>query len=494
MLNQLNQLNQPTQPTASQAAAPKLRGRRPAAYAPGVAPEVAGRPKERVLFITASIRSHIIPTLYVAELLADEYDVFYAVTNPVLADLVADNGFTPVVSTTLRVALGMEPGYLAGQRRRAGFWPSLRAVRTNEIYWQRKRELDELLARVKPAVVIIDIFSSTDFLVLYPHRATVRLLFCNPMPSTYRVGSLPIVSEANWSAAPPAPPAANLGWRAALRRPGAALYQAALRRQKSKLARLAGMSPEHQLIDTPFTLLFTNVPELVLAPLEFELSPRVRQPQQHYLGLCIREIRTDTELDAEFARQWPDLLAQQQAGQRLVYCSFGTFYTGSNKTLLQFVTNLLEAISTVPDVQLVCSVNGLVVETLQATYAALPNVHFFRRVPQLVVLQHAAVHITHGGLGSVKESICYGVPMLVYPLDMHYDQPGNGLKVEHHGLGLRGNFSWERAPALQEKLVRLLDDATFRANLARFRQTCTTEYAAENVRTTLRELLTVATL
>jgi len=487
-------LNQPTQPAASQVTAPKLRGRRPAVYAPGVALEVAGRAKKRVLFIPASIRSHIIPPLYVAELLAGEYDVFYAVTNPVLAAIVADNGFTPVLSTTLRVAIGMEPGYLAAQGRRAGFWPSLRAVRTNEIYWQRKRELDELLARVKPAVVIIDVFSSTDFLVLYPHRATVRLLFCSPMPSTYRVGNLPIVSEANWPAAPPAPPTAKPGWRAALRRPGAALYQAALRHQVAKLTRLAGLSPDHQVIDTPFTRLFTNVPELVLAPLEFELSPQVRQPQQHYLGLGIRETRTDTELDAEFARQWPDLLARQQAGQRLVYCSFGTFYTGSNKALLQFITNLLEAISTVPDVQLVCSVNGLVVETLQATYVALPNVHFFRRVPQLVVLQHAAVHITHGGLGSVKESIHYGVPMLVYPLDMHYDQPGNGLKVEHHGLGLRGNFNWERAAALREKLVRLLDDPAFRANLARFRQVCTTEYAAENVRNTLRELLTVAAL
>lgn len=487
-------LNQPTQPATSQVAVPKLRGRRPATDAPDVVPEVAGQPKKRVLFIRASIRSHVIPTLSVAELLAGEYDVFYAVTNPVLAAIVAENGFTPVLSTTLRVALGMEPGYLAGQGRRAGFWPSLRAVQTNEIYWQRKRELDELLARVKPAVVIIDIFSSTDFLALYPHRATVRLLFCNPMPSTYRVGSLPIVSEASWPAAPPALPVAELSWRAALRHPGAALYQAALRRQMAKLARLAGLSPEHQLIATPFTRLFTNVPELVLAPLEFELSLRVRQPQQHYLGLGIRETRTDTELDPEFARQWPDLLARQQAGQRLVYCSFGTFYTGSNKALLQFVTNLLETISTVPDVQLVCSVNGLVVETLQATHATLPNVHFFRRVPQLVVLQRAAVHITHGGLGSVKESIRYGVPMLVYPLDMHYDQPGNGLKVEHHGLGLRGNFSWERAPALQEKLLRLLDDATFRANLARFQQTCATEYAAENVRKTLRELLTVATL
>lgn len=146
-----------------------------------------------------------------------------------------------------------------------------------------------------------------------------------------------------------------------------------------------------------------------------------------------------------------------------------------------------------PAVQLVCSVNSLVVETLQAQYAARPNVHFFRRVPQLVLLQNADAHITHGGLGSVKESIYYGVPMLVYPLDAHYDQPGNGLKVEHHGLGLRGNFEWERAASLQAKLLRLLDDGTFRATIARFQDTCAARYSAENVTAILQELLSVAT-
>ena len=288
----------------------------------------------------------------------------------------------------------------------------------------RKQELDKLLAHLKPAVVIIDIFSSTDFLALYHHRATVRLLFCNPMPSTYRVGGLPVVSEASWPATPPPAAApAKLSLSQVLRSPRAALYQAARRYQLAQLKRLVGLAVEHQVVETPFTRLFGNVPELILAPLEFELTPEVRKPHQHYLGLSIREARTDTELDAEFAKQWPGLLARQQAGQRLIYCSFGTFYTGSNKALLDFITNLLAAISTVPDVQLVCSVNNLVVETLKARHAALPNVHFFRRVPQLLVLKNTDVHITHGGLGSVKESIHYGVPMLVYPLDAHYDQP-----------------------------------------------------------------------
>ena len=454
----------------------------------------AAPPKPRVLFIPASIRSHIIPTLYLAELLAGEYEVCYAVTNPVLADIVTKNGYTPVLNTPWRVGIGMEPQYLAAQQQPAGFWASLRAVYKNEVYQHRRRELDALLAQLKPAAVIIDIFSSTDFLALYHHRATVRLLFCNPMPSTYRVGSLPIVSEATWLPAPPADKPAAPGLWQQLRHPKASLHQAALRYQLRELKRLTGLAATHELVNTPFTRLFANVPELILMPLELELAPEVRQPQQHYLGLSIRDARTDTELDADFARQWPELTAQQRAGQRLIYCSFGTFYTGSNKALLDFVTNLLTALQAVPDAQLVCSVNGLVVETLQARHADRPNVHFFRRVPQLEVLQLAAVHITHGGLGSVKESIRYGVPMLVYPLDAHYDQPGNGLKVEHHGLGLRGDFQWERAANLQAKLLRLLNDPAFRNNVARFRQTCAARYPTDAIKDTVFKLLKVNTL
>ncbi|WP_345271505.1 glycosyltransferase [Nibrella viscosa] len=121
------------------------------------------------------------------------------------------------------------------------------------------------------------------------------------------------------------------------------------------------------------------------------------------------------------------------------------------------------------NVQLICSVNRLVIETVRAWHQQPDHVHFFSRVPQLQVLQQANVFITHGGLGSVKESIYYEVPMLVYPLDPHYDQPGNALKVEHHGLGLRGVFHNERVTDLRTKLKRLLDDKSFKSRLRQFK-------------------------
>ncbi|HLP48893.1 MAG TPA: glycosyltransferase [Candidatus Kapabacteria bacterium] len=56
-----------------------------------------------------------------------------------------------------------------------------------------------------------------------------------------------------------------------------------------------------------------------------------------------------------------------------------------------------------------------------------------RWVPQIEVLQRASLAITHGGLGTIKECIFYGVPMIVCPLAN--DQSMNSKRVTHHNLG-----------------------------------------------------------
>lgn len=453
--------------------------------------------KKRVLFIPASIRSHVLPALYLADLLADEYDAYFAVTDQVLADIVTENGFTPILNDPYRIAVGMEQDYLLSKNEKVNFLQIIRSIHTNALYQHRKQELDRLMARIKPEVVVIDIFNSTDFLALYDYRNRVRILFCNPMLSTYRVGSLPIVSEGTWPSADKyltIPKRRTFSIKQFIRNPQAELYNVALRFQLKRLLQLTRVSDNHKLIETPFVKTFDNIPELLLAPLEFELSPEVKKEYQHYLGLCIRENRKDTELDPEFDQRWSSILERKQAGNRIVYCSFGTYYTASDRRLLTFVTNLLEAISEIPRVQLVCSVNSLVIETLKVRPFTTQNVHFFKRVPQLKVLEVADVHITHGGLGSIKESIFFKVPMLVYPLELNYDNNGNGLKVEYHGLGLRGVFVRERTADMKAKIIRLLDDLTFKEAITRFQETSLAAYSSNKMKKMLSELLNVSKL
>ncbi|TDE07963.1 hypothetical protein [Dyadobacter psychrotolerans] len=53
---------------------------------------------------------------------------------------------------------------------------------------------------------------------------------------------------------------------------------------------------------------------------------------------------------------------------------------------------------------------------------------------------------------------------------LHYDQNGNGLKVENHGLGLRGVFQSERSLDMTRKMEELLEKPGFREALADFKE------------------------
>jgi MGT family glycosyltransferase len=63
-----------------------------------------------------------------------------------------------------------------------------------------------------------------------------------------------------------------------------------------------------------------------------------------------------------------------------------------------------------------------------------PNVEAHEDVPQLAVLEHASVFVTHGGLSGVMEALHHGVPMIVVP--RMTDQKLNGQRVEELGLGV----------------------------------------------------------
>lgn len=440
-------------------------------------------PKPTVLFLPASIRSHVLPSLYLAGLLAEDYDVVYAVTNEILAELVRKNGYQAILNSGYRVGYNMEGRYLADQKQKPTYRRLRKAYRTDELYYARQKELYAILDEVRPVAIFIDLFVCTDFWVLNPRRDEFKLLFFNPMPSTYRVPGYPSVSESYWLKTTVDSSAASYtkerklllsDW---LRHPKAALMQHTIQRHKQRLQVLGEALPGYPLADdATVTQVIANVPELLLAPLEFELSPDIRKPHQHYLGLCQLEERQDTELDESFAEQWPELLANRPPGEKWIYCSFGTFHEGADATLLRFVTNLLDVVREWPTVRLICSVNKYLIETLRARDLIPANAHFFSRVPQLRVLAEADLFITHGGFGSIKESIHYGVPMLVYPLDPMYDQVGNALKVEYHGLGLRGLFAHERVEELRRKMTKLLEEEAYHKNVMDMRQAVFLQY------------------
>ncbi|WP_421107796.1 macrolide family glycosyltransferase [Streptomyces sp. NEAU-S77] len=64
-----------------------------------------------------------------------------------------------------------------------------------------------------------------------------------------------------------------------------------------------------------------------------------------------------------------------------------------------------------------------------------PNVEVHRRVPQLAVLEHARVFVTHGGIRSAMESLSAGTPMVAVAQSVELDFTAR--RIAELGLGVR---------------------------------------------------------
>lgn len=74
--------------------------------------------KKRALFITASIRSHVMPSLFIADLMAEEYNIHYAVTNEILQEIVVKNGYNVFQNSGFRPCIGIEGRFLSEVKKK----------------------------------------------------------------------------------------------------------------------------------------------------------------------------------------------------------------------------------------------------------------------------------------------------------------------------------------------------------------------------------------
>ena len=64
-----------------------------------------------------------------------------------------------------------------------------------------------------------------------------------------------------------------------------------------------------------------------------------------------------------------------------------------------------------------------------------PNIYAYSFVPQIEVLRHADVFLTHCGMNSVNEALRLGVPMVAMPFIN--DQLGNAARLTELGIARR---------------------------------------------------------
>jgi zeaxanthin glucosyltransferase len=194
--------------------------------------------------------------------------------------------------------------------------------------------------------------------------------------------------------------------------------------------------------------------ELILCPGDLELPGRLYdgEPEVYYV-----EPTVDFERRGDGVFPWDRL----DPRRRLLYVSLGSqsYQTGRERAV-RFFGAVAAAFYNRPDWQLVLSTGGLMDH---AEIPQPPGAVAAAWVPQLAILDRASVMITHGGLGTVKECIVRGVPMVVFP-SMH-DQPENARRIVHHRLGTAGDLGEATAGGVLS-LVEEADGPAVRQSLA----------------------------
>jgi MGT family glycosyltransferase len=154
--------------------------------------------------------------------------------------------------------------------------------------------------------------------------------------------------------------------------------------------------------------------------------------------------------------QWGD-----EPETAVIYVSLGTLFNADPT----FYRNCFDAFGG-EHVRVVMSIGTTVTEaslgTPPANFVVKPS------VPQLDVLRHASVFVSHGGMNSVSESLYHSVPLVVVP--QMGEQELVGRRVEELGAGVCLARHEATPDGLRQSVLRLLGDDRFRKQAALVRE------------------------
>ena len=101
------------------------------------------------------------------------------------------------------------------------------------------------------------------------------------------------------------------------------------------------------------------------------------------------------------------------------------------------------------------------------------NIYALSFVPQIEVLKHADVFLTHCGMNSINEALCEGVPMVAMPF--LNDQITNARRITELGLGKRVRSFPSRGKELYRTVCEVAGDGKIRGNVLAMRDAIKTQ-------------------
>ncbi|MEO5562062.1 MAG: glycosyltransferase [Chitinophagaceae bacterium] len=199
---------------------------------------------------------------------------------------------------------------------------------------------------------------------------------------------------------------------------------------------------------------FNSFCEIVVCPRELEID-------DHAIGLNVHHI--EPSIRKSTGGQNVFSLFQIPANKKIIYGSMGSQPVRHGETCRLFFEKIISALQSqeLADCHLVLSIGPEF--SIESLGQIPPNVSIARWVPQIDILKVAAAAIIHGGLGSVKECIYYGVPIIVFPLG--FDQPLNAKRVAHHKLGIAADIGTVSVNEIRSYLLEVMTNEEIKISI-----------------------------
>lgn len=423
----------------------------------------------RVVFLPYHGYGHMHPALGLATVLKDHGHEVSLGGAAFFQGYIKTLGFSYHPMKSVPFGMGFESWVSEVQKKKFRYWSSLYNRVTDRLYVDREKEFVHLLNTFRPDAVVLDCVQATDFILLYPHLKSrgVRVAMFHAMFPTYILPGRPPVNSDVF-------PADEEGVEEAMETLERQHYEKA-HHQKLKyfgfndrylIARRLRKNriPGKYISTLPNLLNFSVdlVPQFICTTPEFDFPGFAPPPEHHYIGFN-RWTRVVTA-SQEYTDRMTTLLKQKETQKtKLLYCAFGTLEADTKARVMRILHTLLAVVKRTN--------HTLVVATkLKNDLPALPdNVHVFDFVPQVALLQHVDLFISHGGFNSMVEAIEAEVPLLLYPVHDDFDPRGNTARAVYHGLGRRGSEEDSEADML-EKINDLLENGLYKQCLRGMKQ------------------------
>ena len=231
--------------------------------------------------------------------------------------------------------------------------------------------------------------------------------------------------------------------------------------------------------DTALDPALTAFPEVIACAAALDLPRTGAGPT--FLAI---PVEPNDELDVEVPAELASFLDRTRP---LIYASLGE-HPGRSPRGARLLAAVLDALEANPAWQAVLVAGPNADPALFAhppsqphsPLAALPpsNLLWLSHAPSRWLLRRATVFVTHAALVELREAIALHVPIIAVP--QHRDQPGNAMRVTHHGIGLQLPPDLLTGAGLTAAIERVIANAgAYRARLRALDAACRGEEAEQ---------------